>query len=116
LNWPVANFASSINKLGDAQFEVIKEIDTGLQKILIDTPCIISCDLRLNTPRYTSLKNITAAKKKTIKEVKIEELGIDFKPKLKTLEVTEPAARKGGIKVKDVDELIDKLVNEAKII
>jgi electron transfer flavoprotein beta subunit len=116
MNWPVANFASSINRLGENQLEVVKEIDTGLQKIHIDTPCIISCDLRLNTPRYTSLKNITSAKKKTIKEVKIEELKLDFKPKVKVLEVTEPAARKGGIKVKDVDELIDKLVNEAKVI
>ena len=116
LNWPVANFASSINKLEDNKFEVIKEIDTGLQKVHIDTPCIISCDLRLNTPRYTSLKNITAAKKKTIKEFKLEELGIDYKPKVSVLEITEPVARKGGVKVKDVDELIDKLLNEAKII
>jgi electron transfer flavoprotein beta subunit len=116
MNWPVANFASSVNKISDSQFEVVKEIDTGLQKVQLEMPCIISCDLRLNTPRYTSLKNITAAKKKTIKEIKIEELNIDFKPKVKVLEVTEPAARKGGVRVKDVDELLDKLINEAKII
>jgi electron transfer flavoprotein beta subunit len=99
LNWPIANFASAINKKGDNEFEVTREIDTGLQKIIVNAPFIISCDLRLNTPRYTSLKNITAAKKKTIKEFKIEDLGIDFNPKVKILEVTEPPQRKAGVKV-----------------
>jgi electron transfer flavoprotein beta subunit len=99
MNWPIANFASAINKKGDNEFEVTREIDTGLQKIIVNAPCIISCDLRLNTPRYTSLKNITAAKKKPIKEFKIEELGIDYQPKVKILEVTEPPQRKAGIKV-----------------
>jgi electron transfer flavoprotein beta subunit len=99
MNWPIANFASAINKKGENEFEVTREIDTGLQKIIVNAPCIISCDLRLNTPRYTSLKNITAAKKKPIKEFKIEELGIDYQPKVKILEVTEPPQRKAGIKV-----------------
>lgn len=99
LNWPIANFASAINKKGENEFEVTREIDTGLQKIIVNAPCIISCDLRLNTPRYTSLKNITAAKKKTIKEFKIEEMGIDFQSKVKVLEVNEPPQRKAGIKV-----------------
>ena len=99
LNWPIANFASAINKKGENEFEVTREIDTGLQKIIVNAPCIISCDLRLNTPRYTSLKNITAAKKKTIKEFKIEEIGIDYQSKVKVLEVNEPPQRKAGIKV-----------------
>lgn len=99
LNWPVANFASAINKISDTEFEVIREIDSGLQKIIVEVPCIISCDLRLNTPRYTSLKNITAAKKKTIKEIKIEDLKLEVDPKFKVLEVTEPAQRKAGVKV-----------------
>lgn len=99
LNWPIANFASAINKKGENEFEVTREIDTGLQKIIVNAPCIISCDLRLNTPRYTSLKNITAAKKKTIKEFKIEELGIEYQSKVKVLEVNEPPQRKAGIKV-----------------
>ena len=116
IGWPVANFASNITKISDSKFEVTREIDTGLQKIIVDSPCIISCDLRLNTPRYIGIKNITAAKKKPISEIKIEDLGLDTKPKFKILEITEPPVKKGGIKVKDVDELIDKLRNEAKVI
>ncbi len=116
LNWPIANFASTINKIGDTEFEVIKEVDTGLQKVKLPLPCVISCDLRLNTPRYINLKNITAAKKKPIKEIKLEELNIDSKAKIKLLEMNDPPVRKGGVKVKDVDELLDKLMNEAKII
>jgi electron transfer flavoprotein beta subunit len=99
MNWPLATFASNVSKVGDKDFEVTREIDTGLQKIIVDAPCIISCDLRLNTPRYIGLKNITAAKKKTIKEIKIEELGVDFEPKIKLIEVTEPPQRQAGIKV-----------------
>jgi electron transfer flavoprotein beta subunit len=99
LNWPVANFASAINKKADGELEVTREIDTGLQKVIVNTPCIISCDLRLNVPRYSSLKNITAAKKKPLKEIKIEELGIDFNPKVKIVECIEPPQRQAGIKV-----------------
>jgi electron transfer flavoprotein beta subunit len=62
MNWPIANFASEIKKVGDKEFEVTREIDTGLQKIVVDAPCIISCDLRLNTPRYANLKAIAAVK------------------------------------------------------
>ena len=60
MGWPMASFASAINKVSDNQFEVTREVDSGLQKITVNTPCIISCDLRLNTPRYTGIKNITA--------------------------------------------------------
>jgi len=99
MQWPMANFASEIKKISETEFEVIREVDSGLEKIIVSKPCIFSCDLRLNTPRYTSLKNITAAKKKTIKEIKIEDLNIDFTPRLKFLEVTEPPIRKAGVKV-----------------
>ena len=116
LNWPIANFASSIVQRSEKEFEVIREVDSGLQKIIVNSPCVISCDLRLNTPRYSSLKNITAAKKKPIKEIKIEDLKLDTEPRIKILEVTEPSQRKAGVKVKDVDELIEKLKNEAKMI
>jgi electron transfer flavoprotein beta subunit len=116
LGWPLATFASVINKKSDSEFEVTREIDSGLQKIIVNSPCVISCDLRLNTPRYTSLKNITSAKKKPIKEIKIEDLKIDVTPKFKIIEVTEPPQRKAGVRVKDVDELIEKLKNEAKLI
>ena len=60
MGWPLASFASAINSIDGKRFEVTREIDTGLQKIIVETPCIISCDLRLNTPRYTGIKNITA--------------------------------------------------------
>jgi electron transfer flavoprotein beta subunit len=116
LNWPVANFVSGIVKKSEKEFEITREVDSGLQKIIVNTPCVISCDLRLNTPRYSSLKNITAAKKKPIKEIKIEDLKIETEPKIKILEVNEPPQRKAGIKVKDVDELIEKLRNEAKLL
>lgn len=116
LNWPIANFASSINRIGDTEYEVIKEVDTGLQKVMLPLPFVISCDLRLNTPRYIKLNNITAAKKKPIKEFKLEDLKIDTTPRIKLVEMNDPPVRKGGIKVKDVDELLDKLINEAKII
>jgi electron transfer flavoprotein beta subunit len=100
LNWPIANFASNVNKVSDKGYEVTREIDTGLQKIYLEAPFVLSCDLRLNTPRYTSLKNITAAKKKPIKEIKIEDLKIDLENKFKILEVSEPPQRQAGIKVK----------------
>ena len=66
MNWPIANFASEIKKLGDNEFEVTREIDTGLQKIIVNSPCIISCDLRLNTPRYANLKAISAVRRNFI--------------------------------------------------
>jgi electron transfer flavoprotein beta subunit len=66
MNWPIANFASEIKKLENGEFEVTREIDTGLQKIIVDSPCIISCDLRLNTPRYANLKNIAAVNLKNL--------------------------------------------------
>ena len=60
MGWPIATFASGINKIGENQSEVTREVDSGLQKVVVESPCIISCDLRLNTPRYTGIKNITA--------------------------------------------------------
>lgn len=60
MGWPLATFASGINKIGENQFEITREVDSGLQKVIVESPCIISCDLRLNTPRYTGIKNITA--------------------------------------------------------
>lgn len=98
MNWPLANFASEVKPI-DNGLEVTREIDAGLEKISLDYPCIISCDLRLNTPRYSSLKNITAAKKKPIKEIKAEDLKIDLESLVKVQEVTEPSVRKGGVRV-----------------
>ena len=79
-------------------------------------PAIFSCDLRLNTPRFANVKSILKAKKKRVDAVKLEDLGIDVTPRIKVEAVNAPAEREGGVLVSDVDELIDKLKNEAKII
>jgi electron transfer flavoprotein beta subunit len=115
LGWPQGTFASEV-KPADGKVEVTREIDGGLQTIRLDMPAVITTDLRLNEPRYASLPNIMKAKKKPIDQMSIDDLGIDIAPRLKTIEVNEPPARKGGIKVEDVATLVDKLKNEAGVI
>lgn len=115
LNWPLATFASELKHEND-KFTITREIDTGLQKLTVQPPLVLSCDLRLNTPRYATLKNITAAKKKKIESVKLEELGIEIPSPIKVTKIEAPPTKKAGIKVADVDELISKLKNEAKLI
>ncbi|MFZ5697927.1 MAG: electron transfer flavoprotein subunit beta/FixA family protein [Pseudomonadota bacterium] len=108
-------FASKIEIAGD-KMKVIREIDGGLQTVDLQLPAIVTTDLRLNEPRYASLPNIMKAKKKDLQTVTPAELGVDVAPRTKTLKVEPPADRKAGIKVKTVDELVDKLKNEAKVI
>jgi electron transfer flavoprotein beta subunit len=115
LNWPQATFASKV-KLGVADAEVTREVDGGLETIAIKLPAVVTTDLRLNEPRYVTLPNIMKAKKKPLEMLKPEALGVDVAPRLKTLRVQEPPKRKAGALVKDVDELIAKLRNEAKVI
>ena len=115
LNWPQATFASKID-VKDNKLEVTREIDEGLETIEINTPAIVTCDLRLNEPRYASLPNIMKAKKKTIEEIAASDLGVDVSPRLEQLKVEEPPKRKAGIKVANVAELVQKLKNEAKVI
>ena len=115
LNWPQATFASKID-VKDNKLEVTREIDEGLETIEINTPAIVTCDLRLNEPRYASLPNIMKAKKKPIEEIAASELGVDASPRLEQLKVEEPPKRKAGIKVANVAELVLKLKNEAKVI
>ena len=79
-------------------------------------PAVVTADLRLNEPRYVALPNIMKAKKKPMETMKPEELGVDVAPRLKTVKVSEPAARSAGIKVPDVATLVDKLKNTAKVI
>ena len=109
-------FASQLKMNDDNTFDVTREVDGGLETIRIKTPCVITTDLRLNEPRYASLPNIMKAKQKKIEILEIDSLGIDIKNRLELLEVTEPPERKPGIKVEDVDSLVDKLKNEAKIL
>ncbi len=108
-------FASKVEVSGDS-VKVTREIDGGLQTVDLKLPAIITTDLRLNEPRYASLPNIMKAKKKPLDTVTPADIGVDFAPRTKTLKVEPPADRKAGIKVKTVDELVDKLKNEAKVI
>jgi electron transfer flavoprotein beta subunit len=115
LDWPQATFASKVEIDGGIA-KVTREIDGGLETIEVALPAIITADLRLNTPRYATLPNIMKSKKKPLDTVKPADLGVDVTPRLKTLKVVEPPKRKGGVMVKDVAELVDKLKNEAKVI
>ena len=112
---PQATFASKVEIEGD-KAKVTREVDGGLETIAISLPAVVTTDLRLNEPRYVTLPNIMKAKKKQLDTVKPEDLGVDVKPRLKTLKVTEPPKRGAGIKVPDVATLVDKLKNEAKVI
>ena len=115
LNWPQATFASKI-EVKDKSLEVTREVDEGLETIEVNVPAIITCDLRLNEPRYASLPNIMKAKKKPLEQIIANDLGIDIKPRIEQIKVEEPPKRKAGIKVANVAELVNKLKNEAKVI
>ena len=115
LNWPQATFASKI-EMKEKSLEVTREIDEGLETIEVNVPAIVTCDLRLNEPRYASLPNIMKAKKKPIEQINASELGVDVKPRIEQIKVEEPPKRKAGIKVASVEELVQKLKNEAKVI
>src|SRR5574337_1787611 len=113
MGWPQATFASKV-QLADGVATVTREIDGGLETLEIKLPAVVTTDLRLNEPRYVTLPNIMKAKKKPLDTVTPADLGVDIKPRLKTLKVTEPPARSAGVKVADVTELVAKLKNEAK--
>ena len=115
LGYPQATFASEVN-LEDGKAIVTREIDGGLQTISIKLPAIVTTDLRLNEPRYASLPNIMKAKSKPLDVIAAADLGIDIAPRMTTLKVSLPAQREAGIMVETVDELLDKLKNEAKVI
>ena len=115
LNWPQATFASKI-EIDDKIAKVSREVDGGIENIQVTLPAVISTDLRLNEPRYASLPNIMKAKKKPINQIKVEELKIDIKQRLDILKVEEPSKRQSGIMLKTIEELVDKLKNEAKVI
>ena len=115
LNWPQATFASKI-EVKDGKLEVVREIDEGLETIEINIPAIVTCDLRLNEPRYASLPNIMKAKKKPVDQLNASELGVDIANRVEQIKVEEPPKRKAGIKVANVAELVQKLKKEAKVI
>jgi len=115
LGWPLVTFVSKVH-LKDKIIQVTREVDEGLETIEINLPAIVTCDLRLNEPRYASLPNIMKAKKKPIEQIVAKDLGVDITNRIQQLKVVEPPKRKGGIKVKSVSELVSKLKNEAKVI
>ena len=114
-DFPQATFASKVELSADKVI-VTREIDGGAETLSLTLPAVITTDLRLNEPRYVTLPNIMKAKKKPLENLKPEDLGVDVKPRLKTLKVSEPPKRGAGIKVPDVATLVDKLKNEAKVI
>lgn len=114
LGWPQATFANSMDKDGES-LTVAREVDGGLQTVKTELPAIVTTDLRLNEPRYASLPNIMKAKRKPIDAKTPDDYGVDTAPRLKTLKVTEPAAREAGIKVETVEELVGKLKEEGVI-
>lgn len=114
-NLPQATFASKVD-VADSKVEVSREVDGGLETVSLDLPAVITTDLRLNSPRYVTLPNIMKAKKKPLEALTPADLGVDVAPRLKTLKVSEPPRRAGGVMVPDVATLVEKLKNEAKII
>lgn len=116
LNWPVAGCASKIDFNDDKTVvHVAKEVDAGLQEVSLTLPAVITADLRLNEPRYATLPNLMKAKKKKMDVIAADSLGVDLAPRMEVLRVDEPPVREGGKKVEDVDDLLNKLKNEAKV-
>ena len=119
LGWPQATFASKIvlgEGEGEGEGEVTREIDGGLETLIVKLPAVITTDLPLNAPRYASLPNIMKAKKKPIDVKPVAELGVDVAPRIEILKVSAPSKREAGVIVESVAELVDKLQNEAKVL
>ena len=112
---PQGTFASEVN-VADGKVKVTREIDGGLQTVELNLPAVVTTDLRLNEPRYASLPNIMKAKKKPLDTKTAADLGVDLTPRVTTVSVEAPAERQAGIIVGSVDELVEKLKNEAKVI
>merc|ERR1719329_1874160 len=115
LGWPQAGSASGVEVSEDkSTLTVAREVDAGIQTVKLSIPAVITADLRLNEPRYATLPNLMKAKKMEV--IEADSLGVDLTPRLEILKVENPPTRAGGVKVADVDELIDKLKNEAKVL
>ncbi len=112
---PQGTFASKV-EVADGHVSVTREVDGGLQTVKLALPAVVTTDLRLNEPRYASLPNIMKAKRKPLETVSTDDLGVAVKRTVKLLKVESPAERSAGVKVADVDELVDKLKNEAKVL
>ena len=115
LDMPQGTFASEVKVEGD-KVNVTREVDGGLQTVALNLPAIVTTDLRLNEPRYASLPNIMKAKKKPLDVKTPADLGVELKAHTRLLKVAPPAERQAGIRVSSVDELVEKLKNEAKVL
>src|SRR5215217_115510 len=115
LGWGQGTFASQVGVEGES-LTVTREIDGGLQTLVLKIPAVVTTDLRLNEPRYASLPDIMKAKKKPIQETTPEALGVDTKLRLKIIKTVEPSKRQAGIKVTSVEDLVGKLKNEAGVL
>ena len=115
LGWGQSTFASKI-ELDGTTAHTVREVDGGLEKLDVNLPAVITADLRLNTPSNVTLPNLMKAKQKPLDEVDIAELGVDTKSSITTLKVTEPPKRSAGVKVENVEELVQKLKEEARIL
>lgn len=115
MDLPQATFASEVKVEGD-KVQVTREIDGGLQTLSLSMPAIVTTDLRLNEPRYASLPNIMKAKRKPLAEKSAADLGVEISNNISLVSVQPPAERQAGIKVDSVEQLVDKLKNEAKVI
>jgi len=115
LGWPQATFASEVELNGDSA-KVTREVDGGLETVELSLPAVVTTDLRLNEPRYPTLPNIMKAKKKPLDVVELADTGVDATKRLSVLNVSPPEERSAGVIVGSVDELVEKLKNEAKVI
>jgi len=117
LGWPQATFASKVEISADQKaLTVTREVDGGLETIEVSAPAVVTADLRLNEPRYASLPGIMKARKKEMKEIPIADLGVDTAPRLKLVKMEPPPKRQGGRKVESVQQLVQVLHSEAKVI
>mmetsp|Transcript_16187 Transcript_16187/g.50756 ORF Transcript_16187/g.50756 Transcript_16187/m.50756 type:complete len:256 (+) Transcript_16187:88-855(+) len=117
MGWPQAGSASKVEvDDGKTLIKVAREVDSGIQEVQMPLPAVVTADLRLNEPRYATLPNLMKAKKKPMEVIDAGSLGVDMAPRLQVLKVEEPPARAGGKKVESVDELVDKLKTEAKVL
>jgi electron transfer flavoprotein beta subunit len=115
LGWPQGTFASEISLMDDS-IDVTREIDGGLQTLRLKLPALITTDLRLNVPRYAALPNIMKAKKKPLEIIPIVDIGVDVSPRTQCIKVELPKQRQAGVKLANVQELVEKLKAEAKVI
>ncbi len=115
LDWPQATFASTIELL-DGHVRVGRETDAGIETVRVPLPAVITCDLRLNEPRYASLPSIMRARKKPIERISHETLGVTIEPRVQLVKVEAAQTARNGVRVANVDDLLKRLRDEAKVV